>query len=541
MIIDGKKCVVYTNKKNGARYVVENQPYWDKEKKQGRSKRIYIGSLDRETGEFVPSKGRNSKKTEPKSIKSTTATPPTELPIRSFYGATYLFDEICKKLGIIEDLKYCFPDNFKQILSIAYYLILEDNNPLSRFGKWGHLHHHPYGRDIPSQRSSDLFAAISDVAVSKFFKLQSRRYEDDEYLLYDITTISSYSQVLRKVQYGHNKENDRLPQLNLAFVYGEKSNLPFYYRLLPGNIPDVKTLKPLLAELHEHGYKKVKLVMDRGFYSEDNVNSLYKSRDKFLIAGKKSIVKIQKYIDSVQHNIHEFQHYNDDFTLNGTTIETEWDYTETHSKTGKKIKSKKPIFVHIFYNSMKALESEQQLNKKLTNVSRKLQSGKTLNDSEESYIKYFEVNKGIDGKINVQIKNDVIKETKKYYGYFILLSNEIKDTWKALTFYRNRDIVEKAYNNFKERLNMRRMLVSSEVSLNGKLFVGFISLIILSYINKQMSKQGMYKDYTLQDMLDKLDVIECYKYEGKKLRIGEILEKQKQIYRNLDVKIPEHS
>jgi hypothetical protein len=77
--------------------------------------------------------------------------------------------------------------------------------------------------------------------------------------------------------------------------------------------------------------------------------------------------------------------------------------------------------------------------------------------------------------------------------------------------------------------------------INGKLFVGYISLIILSYINKQMSKQGMYKDYTLQDMLDKLDVIECYKKKKKKLRIGEILEKQKQIYRNLDVKISEHS
>jgi hypothetical protein len=53
-----------------------------------------------------------------------------------FYGANYLFDEIGKQLGISADLKRCYPDTYKQILSIAYYLILEDRIPLSRFLKW---------------------------------------------------------------------------------------------------------------------------------------------------------------------------------------------------------------------------------------------------------------------------------------------------------------------------------------------------------------------------------------------------------------------
>ena len=36
----------------------------------------------------------------------------------------------------------------------------------------------------------------------------------------------------------------------------------------------------------------------------------------------------------------------------------------------------------------------------------------------------------------------------------------------------------------------------------------------------------MYKDYTIQEVLDTLDVIDCYEFEGKKLRAGEILEEQ---------------
>lgn len=48
--------------------------------------------------------------------------------------------------------------------------------------------------------------------------------------------------------------------------------------------------------------------------------------------------------------------------------------------------------------------------------------------------------------------------------------------------YRNKDLVEKAFDNLKDRLNMRRLAVSSEQSLAGKLFVQFVVLVYLSYI-----------------------------------------------------------
>ena len=46
------------------------------------------------------------------------------------------------------------------------------------------------------------------------------------------------------------------------------------------------------------------------------------------------------------------------------------------------------------------------------------------------------------------------------------------------------------------------------------------------------------KNYTIQSALDRLDVIECFEVPGRKLRIGEILEKQKQLYIDLDVAPP---
>ncbi len=76
--------------------------------------------------------------------------------------------------------------------------------------------------------------------------------------------------------------------------------------------------------------------------------------------------------------------------------------------------------------------------------------------------------------------------TARYYGCFVLISNEVKDPIKALELYRTRDVVEKAFGNLKERLNCRRTLVSSDRSLEGKLFVEFIALIYLSYIKSKM-------------------------------------------------------
>lgn len=101
------------------------------------------------------------------------------------------------------------------------------------------------------------------------------------------------------------------------------------------------------------------------------------------------------------------------------------------------------------------------------------------------------------------------------------------------------DIVEKAFCNVKERLNCRRTLLSSDQSLDGKLFVEFVALIFLSYIlKKQMQDKGLFKSYTLQGLLDELDVIECFEEPGLTPVIGEVLKKREQLYIDMDVQPP---
>jgi len=161
------------DKRSGITYVYESVSHWDKEKQQPRSKRSLIGKRDPVTGEIIPTDGRGKKRRNPEA--GTTEVKPGPVPFtvadRKFYGATYLLDQIGDSLGLTEDLKACFPSLYKQIQSIAYYLILESDSPLFRFEKWSTLHRHPYGANIPSQRSSELFAGISGRVQTTFFQL----------------------------------------------------------------------------------------------------------------------------------------------------------------------------------------------------------------------------------------------------------------------------------------------------------------------------------------------------------------------------------
>ncbi len=292
---------------------------------------------------------------------------------RSFYGVTYLLDAIGEKLGVTQDLQQCFPDTYQQILSIAYYLILEDSTPLYRFEKWGTLHKHPYGKTITSQRSSEVFASITEEANHRFFALQGKRRLGQGFWAYDTTTLSSYSETLRQVQYGYNKEHDPLPQLKLALVFGQESNLPFYYRKLAGNILDSKTIRHLLEDLELLGYSKIQLVMDRGCYSEDNINCLYRDHVKFLVSVKMSLSFIRNELDRIYDPVRSFEYYNENYELYCRTVRITWQYMQERPYKGDILREPRRLYIHYYYNIARAADDEKAFDRRLLALKQELE------------------------------------------------------------------------------------------------------------------------------------------------------------------------
>ena len=530
--------VYHTNKKTGITYAYENEPYWDKEKQQSRAKRTPLGRVDPVTGEIVPTREYNKKS------KDVTENLPKPGPIamtqyrRSFYGATYLFDRIGELTGVEADLKLCFPRTYRQILSIVYFLILEESNALSRFSHWQRLHIHPCGDDIPSQRSSELFQSIDEEERMTFFGRQGRRRIEKEYWAFDITTISSYSTVLKQVKNGKNKEHDRLPQINLALLFGQQSGLPFYYRKLPGNITDVQTMRQLVHEFNVMGYRKINVILDRGFYSKSNVDELYKNHQKFIIGVKLSLKYVKSVLEEERTNLQRWSQLQTQFGAYGICRSIEWDYEQERPNKGDVLQEKRRAYLLIFYNPEKAARDLVESNEYIASLYDDLINGKRKDYRADDYAKYFTVTETPKRGRKVKPKEGVIDARSRNHGYFALLSNEVKDPFEALSLYRSREIVEKAFGNLKERLNFRRMQVSSELSLNGKLFVEFIALIYLSYVKKRMQDAKLFDKWTLQGLLDELDTIELFEAPGYGRVLGEITDKQLKLYQALGISPP---
>lgn len=524
---------------NGREYVYEYKSVWNKEKQRSEQQREYLGRVI--DGAFVPNKKRLLKK-ELDQARGLTQQEPEPVPQqacrRDFFGATYLLDQIGEHLGVEADMRSCFPGMHKELLSLSYYLALEPTSPLYRFKRWAASHEHPCGRDIPSQRSSELLPLITEGAKTAFLRKQSLRRMETDYLFYDSTSVSSYAEQLKQVKWGKNKEGDNLAQINLALLLGQHSGLPAYYRKLPGDMTDVMTINTLLAGIEHLDVKKVKLVLDKGFCSAGNINELFTGQHAFILAARNSLSFIQDRLKGVRTDFDCREHYNAATGLFLLSQTLDWPFTETQTRSGEKKRETRRLHLHIYYNVQQAADEKIKLNRRLDALEEEIRSGKRQKRHAKQYAQYFDSAETPERGIRIQPKQAAINETLKNAGFFVLLSNEVSDPAIALNIYRAKDLIEKSFSDLKGRLNMRRALVSSEENLEGKLFLQFVGLIYLSYVKQAMDKAGLFKNYTMQELFDELDVIERFRQPGRAAYYSEITEKQRRLYAALGVQPP---
>jgi len=379
---------------------------------------------------------------------------------------------------------------------------------------------------------------VTEAAKMDFFRRQSKRRMETEHLFYDSTSISSYSEQLKQVKYGKNKEGNGLAQINLALLLGQSSRLPVYYRKLPGNITDVMTIENLLKGIDYLDLKKVKFVMDRGFYSAKNINALYKGHHKFVIGAKISLKFIQDKLKPDKADFDRRENYDSTTGLFIMSHTMDWPYEDVKVRSGEVISETRRVYVHIYYNDQMATDEKIRFNKMLDTLEEELRSGKRKEGHEGSYAKYYEVVETPVRGMRITPKQTAINAAKKNFGFFVLLSNAVKDPVEALKIYRSKDLIEKAFTDLKDRLNMRRTSVSSEENMEGKLFLQFIGLILLSYVKQAMDVAGLFKNYTMQELFDELDIIEQFQQPGAAVFYGEITEKQRNLYIALGVSPP---
>jgi hypothetical protein len=262
-----------------------------------------LGTLNKETGEITPAKCR-----KPRGEKTRTETPPVlKVGAARVAGPSLVLDKIAQDTGVSALLKRCFPQNHPQILSLVYFIV-QKGLSLSRSEVWSKNHCHPAGDAFSSQCISELLLQISEDDRQQFLALWLGKRMEEDYLCYDITSISSYAQANEYIRQGYNRDGESLPQLNLAMLFSQKSGLPAYYRWMPGKISDVATLQTTMKSLNFLDAQKMHFVLDGGFYSQSNVDAMLSRRHPFtlaVLAGRKWVEDIMdQYGDKVASPAH---------------------------------------------------------------------------------------------------------------------------------------------------------------------------------------------------------------------------------------------
>ena len=491
---------VYVENPNGTTYVYENVSYWDKETKKTKHKRKSIGHIDPSTGEVVPNRKKGDAARMRAVASNDADAPKCEI---TTVGVTRLLDKASEDVGLKRILASVFPEDWSRIMTCAYFLVAE-GEALCHADKWKSSNRTPFDGSLISQRISELLTRITPTKQQEFFRRWIDHNKQDEYYAMDITSISSYSEFIEFVRLGYNRDGDDLPQINMLMITGEKSRMPLYYRIIPGSINDVRTLQESIKQMSYIDAGLVHYVMDKGFFSEQNIDALYAAHKRFMmgIPFKRNGFAanlVEKYRDTIRFHKNYCMVGNDEV----------YAVTELMDWGGHR------FYVHVYYDSYKAATDERKFDHTLHCCYEELMSGNRVKEHSKYYDQFFIVKETPVRGIKVEFDEDAIAEHKRNrVGWFILAGNDIKDKAKALEIYRSKDAVEKCFDDLKNDLDMKRIRMNTEQTMDGRIFIQFISLIISTRLKQVMRDAGWFKNYDLQEILNEMKTMREVKAVG---------------------------
>jgi transposase len=160
---------------------------------------------------------------------------------------------------------------------------------------------------------------------------------------------------------------------------------------------------------------------------------------------------------------------------------------------------------HIFFDPEKQAFDEKELYSHIGKLQAELEKMNKSKRVTKKYKDYFLIDEEKKKDMTFELDTDKVDEKLGRAGYFILLSSKPDlSCGEVLKIYRERDIIEKAFEQFKNGLDFRRMRTHWNKTTAGKMFIGFLALILRSYIRRIMKNDPKTKHMTFEKLLIEL-------------------------------------
>jgi len=499
----------------GRTYAYEAENYWDPEKKQSRQKRRYLGVWDEATGQIIP-------KTAERDVKTTKS-----------LGPAYLLDSVSNEIQLRKKLSESFGEDGDIILAMAMSKLLHQTS-LKNLNTVLDDSFLPEMYSLKESFSSQWLSnflerlATKEKSMNSFYN--SLIADEDETLIFDITSLSSASRNIDWLEWGYNRDGLDLPQVNLGLVLSLHRHLPLYFKLFPGSISDVVTLKNLVAEVKALGISKSLFILDRGFYSENNIREMNDANIDFIIplpfsvnVGKGLISETNREIESPA-NAKRFG--GDIFYV----LESEIQIGDVNAYGYVLFNKKREgLETNSFYNRLIDIECAID-GKEFRNP---IDQFKRTAGNFERYFEYT-----LEGKtIHLSRRVNAISQAVNRFGKTILLSSSKRSWDEVLSLYRERDEVEKKFDDLKNELEVMTLRVQKVETLQGLLFIFFISLILRAILLRRAREAKLLDKSSIEEILMELSKLRAVKVGGK-WRLTEVSKKQRMILEKMEISVP---
>jgi transposase len=448
-------------------------------------------------------------------------------------GSYLIIDKVIQDYGLDRILEKYLGKDSGLLLDLACYSIISEDNAAQYYPDFAFCHplFSPQMRIYSDSKVSRLLSSITKNQTIGFLDDWNahRDHRQRLYISYDSTNKNSQAGDVDIVEFGKAKDDKGLPVFNLALTFDKTNQVPLFYEEYPGSINDVSQFQFMVDKVIEYGYKRMGFILDRGYFSKDNIRYMDENGYSFIIMvkGMKELVS-----DLVSSRIHTFETSREcsirAYRVYGTTVKVRLYADDTKNR-----------YFHIYFNTGRQAAEREQLEQKIDSYKKFLKrlEGQVVKFGK-SYSHYFDLYYGSGDKfLYAQEKQSVIEAELKLCGYFCIVTSEKMSAEQALILYKGRDASEKLFSGDKTFLGGRSMRVQSQEALSSKIFIEFVALIIrnriYSLLKEKLLRLSTRPNYmTVPDAIRELEKIEMVRRNNGTYRLDHAVTKRQKTILN---------
>lgn len=381
------------------------------------------------------------------------------------------------------------------------------------------------GLSLSAASISRLCAAIGKDSGRRdtFFTSWYDKSGKPKSLVNDTTSISSYAQKLSQCEFGHNRDLEHLPEINLTMVYAREIELPLFYRTLFGSISDVATIVTTATILLALKISNFTFALDRGFFSGANLFYFHDHQISFTIGVPLAhSIEGAAVVERVWDKLNSFKSC---VQCDGSTL--------FHVKTIFNLRDRPKrwlrslaLTAHVYLDKEKRAVEEKELITLLNAVlgSFASQSFDELKKASswlenlvgKNNVKLFFIKKvptkgslperstvSKDGQWVIFVSEREYKVRLRHLGVFMILNSDEKmDGLATLRDNRSRDCQEKIFDILKNNTGNDRLRNFLDDTTEGRVFIAFVAVILYKTIEIRLRKADILKKITVNKALD---------------------------------------